>query len=231
MPAMSNQNPAFGPQAGSLPEAAPVPAKKRLEKIGLVCMILGLLEVLFSLLKVAGPITGTSGLETQKKIFESFPAGKGAPPMSELFDAAADLVKKITMWEAGRGLLFLAASGYLVWIAIRLQRGEAQALHAARSWTWWALGVVALSAMVQVMVTVPATLEYTRRITSMLPMPPASSSGGAPPFDVKKFMETITLISTIVSVGIGSIVMSIWPVALYVWAGKLVRALEPAPEG
>src|SRR5512145_737300 len=99
MPAMSNPSPAFGPQAGSLPEAAPVPAKKRLEKIGLVCMILGLLEVLFSLLKVAGPITGTSGLETQKKIFESFPAGKGAPPMNELFDAAADLVKKITMWE------------------------------------------------------------------------------------------------------------------------------------
>ena len=77
------------------------------------------------------------------------------------------------------------------------------------------------SALIQALVTVPATIAYTQQVMDMMPDMPTGAS--APPFDVKEIMAVITKVSTMVGLVLGTLVLAIWPIVLHVWAGKLMR--------
>jgi hypothetical protein len=91
------------------------------------------------------------------------------------------------------------------------------ALGAARQWALAALGVVAVSLLVQIVAIVPPTMDYQARIVELLPTAPRTKA----PFDVKEFTSSMTMVSVALGLAFGAVGMSVWPVILYVWAGRL----------
>jgi hypothetical protein len=197
---------------GSVPGAASTD-QKRLETLGTFCLVFGITELLYAVYQVLAAAMGSSLLELQRRVIAGIAAGmsgRGAPAMPAVLDAAQDLVRRIAIANAVRMVPFVIASGVLVALALRLRRGDLSALRAARTWSYWALGVVGLSALLQLLVTVPATMDYGRRIFATLPMPPPGRAG--PPFDVLRFMDTVMMASAIGTALIGSLVLAIWPI-------------------
>jgi hypothetical protein len=205
------------------PPAALDPAAKRIRTLGNVCLGLGLLELLYSLQHLVGPLL-TKAIFRWEKAF--LPKTRGGPPMGKMMDAAARFAERIAVWEVVRAIPFIVATSFLIAIAVRLRRGDRTALGAVRIWTYAALGVVALSLLIQVLVTVPATLAYEKMLVDL--MPATGSGAAAPPFDLGAVMGRVTLVTTVLSLLIGTLFLSVWPIALLVWAGRLERA---APEG
>jgi hypothetical protein len=122
---------------------------------------------------------------------------------------------------------FVVATCVLLWIAIRVRRGDTKALGAARTWALAALGVVATSALVQVLVTIPATMEYQRQVMdAMAVLPPRAKA----PFDIKGVMSAATIVGSIGGLVMGTMLLSVWPVTLYLWAGRLLRDATQAAE-
>jgi hypothetical protein len=194
------------------------PPAKRYETLGTVTLVLALLEVAYCLFRLVSQLLNSSLIEAERAFFPSTPHG---PPMGAMFDAARVFAQRIAPWEAARTVPFLVASAYLAWLALRLRRGDARALFVARQWVWAAFGTIALSLLIQVLVTMPATMEYQRQIVETMPTLPAGK--GAPPFDMKQMMGSMTLVGAILGVVVGTVVLSVWPVVLWVWAGKLIR--------
>ena len=97
----------------------------------------------------------------------------------------------------------------------------------ARQWTLAAFGVIAVSLLIQIVAIVPATIDYQRQLFEALPAVPAGK--GASPFNVKKMMSSMTAVTSIVGVVMGTLSVAVWPVALRIWAGKLIRETLPPP--
>ena len=207
-----------GPPPGAPPgtRAPPSPARRR-ETLGTVCLVLSIIELLYCGYRLLSPLLSRGILDAEKAFFRSMPTGAPAKPM---MDAAEAFMARIAVWEAARTVPFAVATCFLLWIAIRLRRGDAGALRAARTWMPFALGVVAVSALIQALVTVPATLEYQRQVVDLMP---AMSSGAKAPFDVKAVTSAVTMVSAIAGMALGTLFLSVWPVVLYVWAGRLIR--------
>ncbi len=215
--------PAGAPPGYSMQAAGNAALAKRFGTLGTTCLVLGILDILFVVQKLVSAALTSQMLALQGKMMPAT-----TPGMPAVMSAAQDFATKIALWEALRALPFGVASGFLVWIGLRLRRGDRDALFTARVWTWWAFGVVAASALLQVVVTIPATLEYEQRIMSALPLP---SKSGAP-FDMKKFMDGWMLASTIIGLVIGTVFMAAWPLALRLWSDRLLRdtaPVEPPP--
>lgn len=219
--------------APGAPPGQVAPAARRFETIGTLSLVLGLTECLSSLYQLLGSVMGRAMIEAQQRLIAGLLAGAkgaGAATPPAILGAVDDLMRRISVANALRALPFLVASAVLVAIALRLRRGDTSALRAARTWAFAALGVVAISALVQLFVTVPAMLEYGRRIAAAMPVP--TSGRGAPPFDVGRLVNGVMLVSSLGTAIVGSLVLAVWPVALIVWAGKLDRELaQPPPEG
>jgi hypothetical protein len=206
------------PQPGAPPAAQATPFTKRCETLGTLSLALAALEGLACFQRLMGPIFGKAILNFEKGIMPKTPGG---PSFDDIVGAGKDLLDKIVIWEAVRAVPFLVATCVLGWIALRLRKAEPAALRAARTWSLAALGVVALSALIQIFVTIPATMEYQQAIVRL--MPKIHSGSSAPPIDMDTMMSRVTLISSIVTLLGGIAFMSAWPIVLYVWAGKILK--------
>jgi len=214
------------PQPGAPPGGQASPFTKRCETLGNVALALGALELLSSVQRLLGPLFGKAILDFQRTIMPKTPHG---PSMDDLMDAGKDLMAKVAIWEAVRAVPFLVATAVLIWIALRLRKAEPAALRAARTWSFAALGVVAVSTVLQVLVTIPATMEYQQAVVKMMTKVPAGPS--APPIDMGAMMSRVTMISSIIGLLAGVAFLSAWPIVLYVWAGKLQKDAPSAATG
>jgi hypothetical protein len=206
------------PPPGAPPGARPPPSlAKRMETLGNVCLVLSLVELLYCAQKLLAPLFTRNIFDMEKVMFRRLP---GAPPISPMMDAAAGFVARIAIWETTRTVPFVVATCFLLWIAIRLRRGDAGALVAARTWMPFALAAVFVSALIQVLFTLPMTMEYQRQVVELMPAMPSSA---AAPFDVKAMTSMVTMLSAISGLVMGTLFLSVWPVMLYVWAGRLSR--------
>jgi hypothetical protein len=213
------------PQPGAPPAAATTPLTKRFETLGNVSLALGALELLSCVQRLIGPLFGKAILDFQRNIMPKTPHG---PSFDEILDAGKDLMNKVTLWEAVRAVPFLIATSVLIWIALRLRKADAGALRAARTWSLAALGVVVLSTLIQIFVTIPATMEYQRALVKTMTSLP-TRGGAAPPFDMGEMMSKMTIISSLIGLVVGVVFLSAWPIVLYVWAGKIQK--DAAPPG
>jgi hypothetical protein len=215
-------NDALPPGARPFPDA-PLRPDKRYVTCGTTCLVLAAADLLYSLQKVLGSVLSGPLIEFEKTMLAS---GKHPVAMPGVLDAASDFLARIAFWESLRMVPYVIAGGVLLWIGARIRRGDARGLRAARTWVWCALGVVLVSALVQLLVTVPATMEYQRRIVAALPVLPASAR--PPPFDIKRMMSTFTIAFSTLGLVTGTATMATWPIVLYVWAGRLLRDVPTA---
>jgi hypothetical protein len=214
---MTQQSPPLWnqPYPGQQPGAHPF--AKRFETLGNVSLGLGIGELLYCLWRLVSPLLSQAMVGAQRGMLAGT---KSAGRMVGINDAAQAFMAKIQLWEALRTLPFLVVTAFLIWIALRIRKGDAKALAVAKLWSLGALGAVAVSVVIQIVVTVPATMEYQRAIVDLLPTMPSGSSA---PFDVKKMTSSITIISTVIGLFFGTVILSAWPIALFFWASKLQR--------
>lgn len=121
---------------------------------------------------------------------------------------------------------FAVASVVLLFIARRLRAGDLGALGVARQWAIAALGVVALSVLVQIIAVIGPTMDYEARVVELMPKTPAAKA----PFDVTQFMSSMTMMGLVMGVAMGAVAMSVWPAILYVWAGRIRRDASTTAE-
>jgi hypothetical protein len=205
----------------------PVPLHDRLRSLGTLALVLSIMQIASTVLGLLSNLGSSSMMGFQRQMM-----GGGAAQSEAIFKAAEEFSGKIAVAEAIRGVPFAIASGWLLMIAMRLRRGDVTALKPAREWPFVAFGVLALSVIVQLTFSVPAMMEYQQRIVSSMPAMPKGR--GAPPFDFAAMMETMMAGAAYGGMVIGTVVMSIWPIVLRVWSGRLLRdaqAQPPAPPG
>jgi hypothetical protein len=195
---------------------------KRFNVLGTVSLVLAILEICWGLWKLASAALTGLLLQLERALLGSLSLPGPVPvPVTGMLQAIEDFSRKLALWEAVRALPFMVASAFLIFIALRIRRGERQALFAARTWVWWALGAVVLSTLLQLVTTVPLTIEYQRQITSILPTVPSAGPGGAP-FDVKALTDTWMMASTLMGVMTGVAFLATWPIVLRVWSDRLI---------
>jgi hypothetical protein len=194
------------------------PLAQRCQALGTTCLVLALLEMLDCVQKIATQLFSRTMIEGQRSLFPTKPHG---PPMGAMLDAAQQMAARIAPWEIARNLPYLAASVMLLLIANRLRKGDLAALATARQWVFAAFGVIAVSLLIQIVAVVPATMDYQRSIVESLPATPGGK--GAPPFDVKQMVSSMTVVGTLLGLVFGTAFMSAWPIVLFVWAGRLLR--------
>ncbi len=214
---MTHSAPPLWPQTYPGQQPGAHPFAKRFETLGNVSLGLGICELLYCLFRLVSPLLSEAMVGAQRSMLAGT---KSAVPMAGITDAAQKFMAEIQLWEALRTLPFLLATSFLIWIALRIRKGDATALAAAKVWSLCALGAVAVSLVIQIAVTVPATMAYQRTIIDLMPTIP---KGSAAPFDVKQAASSITMITTAIGVLLGAVFFSAWPIALYFWASKLRR--------
>lgn len=204
------------PSPGALVD--PTALARRCELLGTTCLVLSIGELLYCFWRLLSPLLNRSILEAQHRMM---PTTTGGVPMAKINEAAQSFTEQIQLWEVLRTLPFLVATAFLLWIALRIRKGEQKALVAAKAWALWALGAVVVSLLIQIVITVPATIAYQRAVVDLIPMAPA---GAATPLDVKTMASSITIVSMVVGLVMGMGFMAAWPIALYFWASRLLRA-------
>lgn len=216
---MTQHAPPLWPQTSPGAQPGPHLLTKRFETLGTVALVLSIGELLYCAWRLMSPLLSSAVLQAQRSMA---PTTAGVS-MAKVTDAAQVFMVRIQLWEAVRTVPYLVATGVLLWIALRLRKGEEKALTAARIWSLGALGAVAISLVIQIVITVPATMEYQRAVVELMPGLP---TGGAAPFDVKAMTSSITMISSIIGVILGTMFLAAWPIVLYFWASKLGRDAE-----
>ncbi|MEO7330084.1 MAG: hypothetical protein ABI193_16030 [Minicystis sp.] len=203
------------------------PLAKRFNVLGTVSLVLACLELCYGLWKLASAALTGLFLQLERALLGSITLPGPMPaPLTGMLAAIEDFTRKIALWEAARALPFMVASTFLIFIALRIRKGERQALFTARAWVWWALGLVAFSALLQVFTTIPATIDYQRQISGLMPTAPTAGRGAAP-FDVKQFTDTWMLATTLMGLIGGTCFLAAWPIVLRVWADKLIAQSAP----
>ena len=201
------------------PGAAPAAwtPQRRWRLLGNVSLVLAILDLLYCVIHILTPYLSRPLLDFERKFLATTPHG---PDMGGLMDAAEKYTARMAPWEALRTLPFMIASCILVWIAIRLRRGDSDALRTARVWAFGAFGAVAVSLLIQIVVIVPATIEYQHEIMGLMFKTPAGSKA---PFDIGAVAGSTALASLMVTVVMGALGLSVWPAAMLIWTGQLIR--------
>jgi hypothetical protein len=212
-------------QPNFLPSAAAVPgtlhagighAPKSWETLSTVAIVLAgaqLLSFVYSV--VTGLITITAG---------SLLGGMGptgSSPLDATVQEMRDFMQTMALVDMARGVPFAACSVVLLFIAFGIRRGRVESLRSARTWTWFALGVVAASLCLQLFVSAPMMAGYQRRLF-------ASMGTGAKPASMDVF-EVIASLSAFVWPIFWAMALAVWPIAQRVWADRLLRALPDDP--
>jgi hypothetical protein len=189
------------------------PLEQRCRSLGTLCLVLGILEIVYCGQKLILQLLNSRIVRAERALL---PSGPYAPSATTFHEAEA-LARRIAPWETARTVPFVVAAVVLLFIARRLREGDLSALGAARQWALAALGVVAVSLLVQIVAVVPPTMDYQARVVELLPAPPRSRA----PFDVGQFTSMATMIGMGLGLALGAVGMAVWPVILYVWAGRL----------
>lgn len=198
------------------------PMQKRYNVLGTVTLVLAGLEIAWGLWKLASAALTGLLVQLERYLLGSISLPGPMPaPLTGMLSAMEDFARTIAIWDAVRALPFMVASTFLVFIGLRIRRGERQALFAARTWVWWALGIVAFSALLQVFTTIPATVDYQRQIAGLMPVAPASGRGAAP-FDITQLTDTWMMTSTLMGLISGTCFLATWPIVLRVWSDRLI---------
>jgi hypothetical protein len=190
---------------------------KKIRTLGQVAFVLSLVELAYCAYRmfssaVMGPL--------MRWYFESL-LGRSGMRKVPFLEGMGDFMTKIAIAEVVRSVPFVVASVVLLRISLRLKRAEPAALDDARKWLFWALGAIAVSILVQAVVTLPATMEWQEKFVAAMPAMPPPGTRGAPPFDMKQMITMMTMASSLVGLLFGSVMMAVFPVVVYVWAGKL----------
>lgn len=193
----------------------PVPLHDRMRSLGTLALVLALMQIVSTVLGLLSNLGSGSMMGFQRQMM-----GGGAAQSEAIFKAAEEFSSRIAIAEAIRGVPFAIASGWLLMIATRLRRGDVRALKPASAWPFLAFGVLVLSVIVQLAISVPATMEYQQRIVSGMPAMP---KGSGAPFDFAAMMEAIMTGAAYGGVVMVTLAMSIWPIVLRVWSGRLLR--------
>jgi hypothetical protein len=198
------------------------PLDRRCASLGTLCLVLGILELVYCGQRVIFQLLNSRIVQAERALMPTGPR----PPPAAIYSQAEVLAHRVMPWEIARTVPFVVASVALLFIARRLREGDLAALGAARQWALAALGVVAVSLLVQIVAIVPPTMDYQARIVEMLPMPPRGKTA----FDVGQFMSSMTIVGVGFGLALGAVGMSVWPVILYIWAGRLraEAATQPA---
>ena len=205
------------------------PLERRCASLGTLCLLLGILELVYCGQRVIMQLLNDRIVRAERAWF---PSGAHPPPAA-IYGEAEAFAHRVAPWEIARTVPFVVAAVALLFIARRLRQGDLPALGAARQWALAALGVVAVSLLVQIIAIAPATMDYQARIVELVPTPPH----GKAPFDVGQFMASTTVVALGFGLAAGAVGMSVWPVILYIWAGRLRAeaaaqpAVAPAPAG
>ena len=203
------------PSAAAVPGAPPPHAvDKGVKNIGIVSLILSILMILWSLFQTGSSLMMIFFTQHHAKMFAP-PSGSSVDPESAKIAAKMQgHMVNVSLINTGRYLLILTATGVLLYIAARLLRGDPKALPGARAWTLWAFGVVAISALIQLGVLLPMQLGLQKDLWG-----PAHGSGAT-----TDFMSFWGMISVVV----GTVLLSVWPVALRIWAGRADERIKMA---
>ncbi|HEX8792627.1 MAG TPA: hypothetical protein VF765_16885 [Polyangiaceae bacterium] len=202
------------------PEGSPLARQCR--TLGTLSLTLAILEIVYCGQKLVLQLLNTRIIAAEKALLPSTP---GMSPT--IYSDAAVLARRIAPWEAARMAPFIVASVVLLFIAARLRRGDLAALAVARQWAFAALGVVGLSLLIQIVAVVPPTLDYQEHMLHALP----SATRKGAPIDIGPVMSSMTIVGTVMGLAMGTVIMSVWPVVLYLWAGRLRREPIPSPQG
>lgn len=218
-------SPGFAPYAppGAVPAA---PAGDGTRRLGTVALVLGIIELAYGGFHIIVEAFNSVLIEAERPLFPTRPRG---PDMSAMLDQGHELAKAVAPWEIARTVPFLVLAAMLVWIATRLRRGDASALRVARQWALAAFGCIALSLLVQGMITMPATVEFQRKMFEAMPIPPTAKGAAAP--DVRGLMSSMTIVGALLGLVFGAAFYSAWPIVLLVWSGRLLRRARTASPG
>ena len=201
----------------------PVPLHDRMRSLGTLALVLAIMQIASTVLRLLSNLGSSSMMGFQRQMMRG-----GAAQSDAILKAAEEFSGRIATAEALSGVPFAIASGWLLMIATRLRRGDVRALKPAREWPFLAFGVLALSVIVQLTITVPATIEYQQRIVAAMPAMP---KGSGAPFDMGAMMETMMTGIAYGGLVVGILFMSIWPIVLRVWSGRLLRDPQAQPPG
>jgi hypothetical protein len=206
------------PHAGAPPGAPVRSPAARYATLGTTALVLAVIQLLFDAQRMVSALFGGSFVSAERGLF---PARAGMPSFDKMFDAAQAFAARIALWEAVRAIPFVLASSALVWIGVRLRRGDGAALATARRWVAGAFVVLIASVLVQAFVTIPATIEYSKTIFESFPAMPTGKA--AMPFDIKEMTSQMTVVLAILGAFASTTILAVWPIVLFVWAGKLQR--------
>jgi hypothetical protein len=208
--------PVWGPPPAAPPGAPPGASKRpfdrRVDTFGIVVLITGGCGVLWSLFKIASAVL--AGPLTQ--IYLAW-LGNISPraPVANMMGPASDFLARISAFETANGIVMLVCSAILAWFGLGVRRRAAGSFERVRKWSIAALVVLALSTIARVIITIPATLAYTAQIAARMPKTPGS------PVDVGAITSSVTMVSTVMSVGLGVVMLAIAPIVLLVWSARL----------
>jgi hypothetical protein len=229
-PPWPEQPPYAGPPGG--PYAAPPggpyrgpygvqrPLGSRIQSLGTLCLILAILELLYSAVRIASSVLSSAAIDLQRSAMRAMPP-EATQGMAAMQDVAQSFARRVMIWETVRTLPFVVATVFLLLIALRLRKGDATALRAARTWMFGALGAVGVSLLIQLLVTMPLSAELQRQMLGAMHTP----DGKGPPIDPNA-LAGITEVFTLATMAFGAALLSTWPVVLYVWAGKLQKEAQ-----
>ncbi len=201
------------------PEGSPLAARCR--TLGTLSLVLAILEIVYCGQKVVFQLMNSRIIAAERAYMPKTP---GMSPA--IYTEANELARRVVPWEIARMVPFIVASVVLLFIARRLRAGDLAALGVARQWAFAALGVVGLSLLVQIVAIVPATLDYQARMVELLPATPRGA-----PFDMGQMMSSMTMVGTVMGLAMGTVILSVWPIVLYVWACRLQRDARSAFSG
>ena len=211
------------PSAGAPPGAPAAYRDRRLETIGLVCIILAASQLAWFVYTVVSSAIGMLAVDLGSSWLSSSAPGPLPPELKELMDATRTLMRTTAIWTLVRSLPFAALSGVLIHIGLGLRAGKRDSLLAAKRWMWWAFGALFVSALIQALITVPAALEYQRLMTEKLH---AFSGTGAPPPAMSGPMDGWNTAWSVMGPVAGLVIMAVWPVALRLWADRLLQEID-----
>lgn len=213
---MQNPGP-FIPSAASVPGAPPPGiVDQGVKNLGVTSLVLTLLMVLWSLFQLASAAASVAMVGYQQRMFASTPGM--TPEADKMLSEMRRHMLEMTMWHGGRYLLYLGASGVLLVAAVKLMRGNPDALPFARNWTWGAFAVLGISVLIQAAIILPKQLAMQQEMLSSIP-----SSAGSPGFE--STFQTFSMVWTMVMLVVSAVVLVIWPIVLRLWVDRIQERL------
>jgi hypothetical protein len=211
-PPAAGYRPAWG-----APSGAGLPKDDRLVTLGIVCLVFGILKLLWVLYQIGSSAFAVFAFEAMISIVN---ATKVVLPVAatKAMALAEDLVFVNAFTTMGRVLPFGVLAGVQIHLGLRLHGADRAALLAVRKLVWWSVGAIVVSLLVQAIFVIPAQVEFARRlfddVLRAVPWP-----GGVSPLATWTPPSPVWAITQPVVVAVAQ---TTWPIGLWIWSGRLL---------